>query len=165
MKEALHEWDMSESEKAETPGMTDEYDLQSYPNADFMSKEFAAKCRRTAAKLNNFALDHPMIAFASKEASWSTSSLTEGEKVKLKTTLRFLRKQTTTTHRYVWQDHPGVLIGYTDSDWAGCKPTRRSTSGGVSLHGSHLLLQYSRTQAAVPLSSAVVELHAALKMG
>ena len=35
MKEALHEWDMSESEKAETPGMTDEYDLQSYPNGVF----------------------------------------------------------------------------------------------------------------------------------
>ena len=90
--------------------------------AFFMSKEFAARCRRTAAKLNNFALDHPMIAFASKEASWSTSSLTEGEKVKLKTTLRFLRKQTTITHRYVWQDHSGVLIGYTDSGWLAASP-------------------------------------------
>ena len=44
--------------------MTDEYDLQSFLNADFMSKEFAAKYRRTAAKLNYLALDNPMIAFA-----------------------------------------------------------------------------------------------------
>ena len=33
------------------------------------------------------------------------------------------------------------------------------------LHGSHLLLHYSRTQAGVALSSAEAELNAALKMG
>ena len=43
VKEALDEWDMCESKEADTPGMTDEYDVQSYVNAGFMSKEFAAK--------------------------------------------------------------------------------------------------------------------------
>ena len=33
------------------------------------------------------------------------------------------------------------------------------------MHGSHLLLQCSRTQAGVALSSAEAELNAALKMG
>ena len=37
----------------------------------FMSKESAAKYRRTAATLNYLALDNPLIAFASKEASRS----------------------------------------------------------------------------------------------
>ena len=127
--------------------MTDEYDVQSVSNADFMSKESAAKFRRTAAKLNYLALDNPLIAFASKEASRSMSSPRQREEVKLKRILRFLRKRPTTTFLYEWQDHPGELTGYTDSDWAGCKLTRRLTSGGVLLHGSHLLLRYSRTQA------------------
>ena len=52
VKEALDEWDMREAKEVETPGMTDEYDVQSLLNADLMSKESAAKYRRTAAKLN-----------------------------------------------------------------------------------------------------------------
>ena len=36
---------------------------------------------------------------------------------------------------------------------------------GVIMHGSHLPLHYSRTQAGVALSSAEAELNAALKMG
>ena len=45
---------ISESKEADTPGMTDEYDVQSYLNADFMCKEFAAKYRRTAATHDRF---------------------------------------------------------------------------------------------------------------
>ena len=111
------------------------------------------------------ALDNPLIAFASKEASRSMSSPRQGEEVTLKRILRILRKRPTTTYLFEWQDHPGELTGYTDSDWTACKLTRRSTSGGVILHGSHLLLHYSRTQAGVALSSAEAELNAALKMG
>ena len=106
-----------------------------------------------------------MIAFASKEASRSMSSPKQGEEIKLRRILRFLRKRPTTTYRYEWQDHPGELTGYTDSDWAGCKLTRRSTSGRVIVHGSHLLLHYSRTQAGVALSSAEAELNAASFLG
>ena len=145
--------------------LAEEYDVQSFLNADLMSKESAAKYQRTAAKLNDLALDNPLIPFASEEASTSMSSPRQGEEVKLKRILRFLRKRPTTTYLYEWQDHPGELTGYKDNDWAGCKLTRRSTSGGVILHGSHLLLHYSRTQAGVALSSAEAELSAALKMG
>ena len=67
----------------------------SVPN--FMSKEFAAKHRKTAAKLNYLALDNPLTAFASEEASRSMSSPRQGEEVKMKRILRFLRKRPTTT--------------------------------------------------------------------
>ena len=66
-KEALYEWDMCEAKEVETPCMTDEYDVPSFLNADLISKESAAKYRRTAAKLNYLALDNPLIAFASKK--------------------------------------------------------------------------------------------------
>ena len=58
-----------------------EYDVSRI--AEFMSKEEAAKYRRTAAKLNYLSLDNPMIAFASKEASRSMSSPKQGEEIKL----------------------------------------------------------------------------------
>ena len=156
---------MSTSNGLETPVMIDEYDVSSHEIAEFMSKVEAAKYRRTAAKLHYLSHDNPMIAFASKEASRSRSSPKQGEEIKLKRILRFLRKRLTTTYRYEWQDHPGELTGYTDSDWAGCKLTRRSTTRWVIMHGSHLLLHFSWTQAGVALSTAQAELNAALKMG
>ena len=161
---------MSTSNGLETLGMIGEYDVSSHGIAEIMSKEEVAKYRRTAAKLNCFSLDNPMIAFAPKEASRSMSSPERGEEIKLKRTLRFLRKRPTTTYRYEWQDHPEELTGCTDSDLAGSKFTRRSTSGvgrgrGSLCTGSHLLLHYSRTQVGVALSSAEAELNVAWKMG
>ena len=62
-----------------TPGTNDEYDVQSYLNADLVRKETAEMYRRTPAKLNYLALDNPLIAFASKEASRKMTSPRQGE--------------------------------------------------------------------------------------
>ena len=51
----------------------------------------------------------------------------------------------------------------TDSDWAGCRYTRRSTSGGVAMHGAHYLKHWSKNQGGVALSSAEAELYAQVK--
>mgnify|MGYP003331503788 CR=1 FL=1 len=66
----------------------------------------------------------------------------------------------------VWEYRwPGVepVVSYSDSDWAGCKRTARSTSGGVVLRGSHHLKSWSVTQKGVTLSSAEAELGALVK--
>ena len=46
----------------------------------------------------------------------------------------------------------------TDSDFAGCQRTRKSTSGGVICIGSHFLKGWSSTQQSVTRSSAEAEL-------
>ena len=46
-----------------------------------------------------------------------------------------------------------------DTDFAGCLATRRSTSGGAALRGSHLIKHWSTTQGYVTLSSAEAELN------
>ena len=51
VKEALDDWDLCEVKEIETLRITDDYDVQGFLNADLMSKESAAKFRRTAAKL------------------------------------------------------------------------------------------------------------------
>ena len=58
---------------------------------------------------------------------------------------------------------PQRLTVFTDSDWAGCRRTRRSTSGGALMNGTHLLRHWSRTQAGVALSSGEAELIAVVK--
>ena len=50
-----------------------------------------------------------------------------------------------------------------DSDWAGCKGSRWSTSGGAMMGGKHVLKTWSSTKAMVALSSAEAELYALVK--
>ena len=47
---------------------------------------------------------------------------------------------------------------FVDSDWAGCRKTRRSTSGGLLLVGGHPLRTWSSTQPTIATSSGEAEL-------
>ena len=50
-----------------------------------------------------------------------------------------------------------------DSNWADCKLTRKSTSGGAIRHGGHILCTWSVTQAVQALSSGEAEFYSVLK--
>jgi len=52
---------------------------------------------------------------------------------------------------------------YADTDWAGCPRSRRSTSGGCIMVGTHLLKCWSSTQAGVAMSSGEAEFYGAFK--
>ena len=59
-----------------------------------------------------------------------------------------------------WQPFPSQLVVLTDNDWAGCKVTRRSTTGIVVMLGQDLLCFRNRLQKRVALSSWEAELSA-----
>ena len=63
-----------------------------------------------------------------------------------------------------WQTESEALSGYSDSDWAGCNVSGKSTSGGIIMRGSHLIKSWSGTQDAVTLSSEEAELFALGKL-
>ena len=55
------------------------------------------------------------------------------------------------------------IMVYVDSDWAGCKVTRKSTSGGAITWDGGLLKSWSTTQGATALSSGEAEFYAAVE--
>ena len=57
------------------------------------------------------------------------------------------------------------LETWCDTDHAGCLRTRKSTSGGCVIVGTHLLKSWSSTQPIIILSSGEAELHAVVKAG
>ena len=59
----------------------------------------------------------------------------------------------------LWTEgHAGFKV-FTDSDWAGDLATRKSTSGGVIVLGSHCLKSWSSSQGHQALSSCEAEYH------
>jgi hypothetical protein len=75
---------------------------------------------------------------------------------------RYLSGASRVVYEYPWQCRP-VLRAYTDSDFAGCVATRRSTSGGAVLLGGHLLKHWASTQKKITLSSGEAELGAVVR--
>ncbi len=75
---------------------------------------------------------------------------------------RYLVGACRVVYEYPWQQRP-VLKANTNSDFAGCVATRRSTSGGAVLLGGHLLKHWASTQKKITLSSGEAELGAVVR--
>ena len=56
-----------------------------------------------------------------------------------------------------------MLEIYVDMDHAGCLETRKSTSGGIIMHGCHGLKTWSATQQVIALSSGEAEYYGMVK--
>ena len=125
-----------------------------------MSREDAKKYRGIAARLNYLSPDRMDIGYAVKEAARNMSKPLFGDWAKLKRIGRYLLGRPRLVSIFAFQAPTSTVTAYTDSDWAGCKKTGRSTSGGIVTVGSHIVKSYSRQQKTVALSSAEAELHA-----
>ena len=119
--------------------------------------------RAVAARAMYLSLDRPDIMFSAKELCREFAAPTCHRVVKLKRLVRYLKGRPRMQLVFQFQEMPDALTTFTDSDWAGCPYSRRSTSGGIVMLGRRLLKCWSRTQATVALPSAGAELYAAIK--
>ena len=124
----------------------------------------AAEYRSLAARANYLASDRPDIQFSVKEMCRSMSEPTVGDRRKLKRLARYLLGRPRVVSQFRWQEEADYAEGFSDSNWAGCRKTSRSTSGGIMLIGGHAIESWSSTQRSITLSSAEAELVAAVKM-
>ena len=78
----------------------------------------------------------------------------------VKRIVRFMLGMSEVGFKYVWQGECKAkqVKVHVDSDWAGCKATWKSTSGGVLKIGRHVIKTWSSTQATVATSSGEAEL-------
>ena len=116
--------------------------------------------RAVAARLNYISPDRPDIGFAVKEAARSMSKPKESDMHKLKKIARYLIGRPRLVLKFPWQHPPDRLVAFTDSDWAGCTRSAKSTSGGAICLGEHVLKTYCKQQKVIALSSAEAELYA-----
>ena len=118
--------------------------------------------RAAAARCNYLSADRPDCQFASKEVCRLMSKPTERGWLALKRICRYLVGKGRLVHKFVWQKLSCIDV-YTDTDWAGCPRTRKSTSGGVIKLGTHTIKTWSSTQALTSLSSGEAEYYGLVK--
>ena len=124
-----------------------------------MSSKDCSQYRAATARLNFLALDRPDIQYSSKECSRRMASPLNRDWEPVRRLVRYLIENPRMVMQYEFQDPVKQVDGYCDSNWAGCRSTRRSTSGACRMVGRHLLKSYSKTQATVAMSSAEGELY------
>ena len=140
-----------------------------FDDTNFLSPADHSRYRRAVGMLQWIVPTRPDMAFATKERARALASPTNADMTALRHLVRYyrttsdleLRIQPKTRTR-VPEGEPELLSieAYSDSDWAGCRDTRRSTSGGMIFFEGAVLSFWSRTQTTIALSSCEAELYA-----
>ena len=105
------------------------------------------------------------LFYAVKELSRSLTGPTQIDSARLRHVLRYLKGSSNVVtclrpkHQFVHGSPMDIKV-FTDSDWAGCSKTRKSTSGVVLQVLGCTVAALSRTQHVLALSSGEAELYA-----
>lgn len=83
----------------------------------------------------------------------------------MKRVLRYLKGVPLAVLRYDYQAMPKSLVVWSDSDFAGCVKSQKSTSAGGIMFGTHMWKTWSTNQEVIALSSGEAEHYALVKAG
>ena len=95
--------------------------------------------RALAARGNYLSVDRPECQFAAKEICRFMASPTRLSVEALKRLGRYLVRRPRLVIKYPFQESVDGVDVYGDTDHAGCLRTRKSTSGGCVLVGTHFM--------------------------
>lgn len=151
---------MEDANSTKTPG---EDDRESHMELlEELGTRDAREFRGLAARANYLALDRPDLQYAAKEVCRGMATPLRAHLKALRRMARYLIGAPRLVWEFGWQGVEGLSV-YSDANWAGCRRTARSSSGGSIMRGKHCLKTWSSTQKRVTLSSAESELTAATK--
>ena len=149
----------------ETPGTVDnKLDNDNGDDDDTpLDPHMSTVYRAGAARCNFLGLDRPDVQYSAKEVSRGMAKPTSGDLVRLKRLARYLAKYPRAVFEYKFQAGVKNIRVYSDSDWAGCIKTRKSTQGGVVMIGGCCIKSWASTQGLISLSSAEAEYYGIVK--
>ena len=119
--------------------------------------------RALAARANYLALDRPDIQYAAKEICREMSKPTVKSMAKMRLARYLLEHPQTIVKFSADRGGCGNIDVYSDSDWAGCTKTRKSTAGGILVVDGGAVKTWSSTQATVAQSSGEAEYYALVR--
>ncbi|CAK0853831.1 unnamed protein product [Prorocentrum cordatum] len=151
MAQQLNLWRGSKA--LSTPGVK----AKSVDRGRVLEGEEATRYRGLVMRASYLSEDRPDIKYADKGAAKCMHEPCEHGVELVKRIARYLLGRPRLIQRFRRQRWSGVLMGSSDSDFAGCLETRKSTSCGVSQLGDHMIRVFSATQGSEALSSGEAE--------
>ncbi len=142
-----------------TPGVKAENQKDEEGGNEAMSSEEATEYRGLVARANYLSVDRLDIKYSVKELSRWMSAPRNKDWRKLIRLGKYLVGREKYIVKYDYQGSVKCLDCWTDTDYAGCRDTRKSTSGGLIRFGKHLLRGWSSTQKVIALSSGEAEFY------
>jgi hypothetical protein len=127
---------------------------------EMLSPAEATIYRAVTARLNYLAADRADLQYASKCHSTGMANPTVEDWNQIKKTARYLKYRPRAIQLFKFESDDSLIGGFADSDWAGERPSMKSTSGGALIWGTSLLKSWSVTQSTVATSTAEAELYA-----
>ena len=123
-----------------------------------VSAALATKHRAAVARVVYLAQDRLDLGKAAVELAKTMAIPREGDDERLKRVATYLHGQPDYLQWYPFQEDTDTVVLSTDADWATCKESRRSNSGGIQQLGNHLIAAWSRVQPRIALSSGEAKL-------
>ena len=114
-------------------------DAKRNPEYKDLEPSDATQYRALVARANYLAQDRSDIKFAVKELCRRMAAPKDVDWEALKRLARYLNGCPRAISTFARQNLQKFITGWSDSDWAGCVDTRKSTSGGVMIIGSHVI--------------------------
>ena len=135
-EQLVRDLDMTGSRSVGTPGV--KATAEQIGADKELSPDRQRPYRGVAARANYLSADRPDMQHAGKEVCRWMATPTEVALGALKRIGRYLEGHGRLVYKYSFQNASQVDC-YSDTDWAGCPRTRRSTSGGCLMLGKHLI--------------------------
>ena len=129
----------------------------------FLGEKRRVEFRRNCMRCLYLALDRLDIQFTTREISRAMASPTVHADETLKPLSRYLASHPRVLWRYPRQEWTGKVLGLTDSNWAACPVTRKSTSATYLMLGKHPIFAASSTQTILSLWSGEAEFYGAVR--
>ena len=164
VKEVIRALGLEGASPAPTPGVAAKGETRVEDNEGSidleLGREETTMFRAVAARLNCESQDRPDITFATMKLCSKMSRPDAQDLKNMKRVGRFLVGRPRVGCLFEWQAHPSALYALADADWAGDTQSRKSVSGGMILHGKHLIKAWTKQQSIVATSTAEAELYA-----
>ena len=155
----------AEAKTVISPGIRPSEAKEEEDDEDEVEATEASRYRAVVARANYIAQDRTDIAYATKELSRGMSRPTRGNQRALKRLARYLIGKERAVNKYKYQQAYKHIEAWVDTDYAGCRKTRKSTSGGIIRLGNHVIKTWSTTQSVIALSSGEAEYYGMVKGG
>ena len=146
-----------------TPGVKPSNEKDEELDDEFLDKKEASIYRAITARGNYLSQDRTDIKYAVKELSRHMARPRRRDWRKMIRFGKYLLGNGRYVCKYDYQDEIKKIDVWIDTDYAGCRETRKSTSGGVIQLGKHTIRAWSNTQKVIALSSGEVEYYRIVK--